>query len=759
MYVYVISFRAEKLFIPQDSRAIKDMNKAKKYFSMEARIEEIIFTPKTAYQNTLAKECMQDILKVHLAVVSTGKYRDLCLSRSLKPGSPPFCLFLNPLEVLHFNETNFINATSRFEQAYRNRAIRMRNGRPFWYNIGGMFGGLEIDKNSGKIANVDAIHTMYFMKNDDEDKSVIEWEKKFLDEARALKDELSCMNIVVNAQRSLDDAINESTVADIGFISITYTLMISFACIMLAKIRNPLTGHSLLANIGICSVFLGILAGFGFAMLVQTPFISIVGALPFLIVGIGIDDMFIIVDELDRVGPQYSVVDTIKIVMANAGPTITMTTMTDLVAFAVSTWSQLPSIQYFCLYAAMAIFFSYLMIITFFVAMMTLDVRRVKAGRRDCFPFCHAPRPKEGEPAWDEPRTQTSGKVLELWGKLLMRNEAKCIAVVISLVLCGGGIYGAMNISEDFDPKLLAKDGSSFLQFANTQEKYFPRKIEVSIIIDENVNYTSLKIQQEILRLSQIASKNSFYENTTLSWLEALHLFSSKMHLSTEGKSFMPTLILFLRTPVFSHFIEDLRFSEDRTSLEASRILCYIKTSLNSIGQRDAMVTLREDIDESPLPAYPITKPFMFFEQYAITFKATVRNLAIASAAILVITSPFLVNLSVTFMVLFGFAALIFELFGLMYFWGVSLHGVSMINLVMAIGFAVDYSAHIAHAYVMSSKNTAEERVVDALRTLGASVLMGGKFYKHVVHVVHKLYREKKIVNVCTTSMFLKKSV
>ena len=78
-------------------------------------------------------------------------------------------------------------------------------------------------------------------------------------------------------------------------------------------------------------------------------------------------------------------------------------------------------------------------------------------------------------------------------------------------------------------------------------------------------------------------------------------------------------------------------------------------------------------------------------------------------------------------LVLFNFAALICELFGLMVIWDVSLNVVSMINLVMAIGFAVDYSAHVAHAYVMSNKLSANDRVVDALSTVGASVLMGGK--------------------------------
>ena len=77
-------------------------------------------------------------------------------------------------------------------------------------------------------------------------------------------------------------------------------------------------------------------------------------------------------------------------------------------------------------------------------------------------------------------------------------------------------------------------------------------------------------------------------------------------------------------------------------------------------------------------------------------------------------------------LVVLNFAALICELFGLMAIWNVSLNTVSMINLVMAIGFAVDYSAHIAHAYVVAKTLTANERVVEALSTVGASVLMGG---------------------------------
>ena len=65
-----------------------------------------------------------------------------------------------------------------------------------------------------------------------------------------------------------------------------------------------------------------------------------------------------------------------------------------------------------------------------------------------------------------------------------------------------------------------------------------------------------------------------------------------------------------------------------------------------------------------------------------------------------------------------------------MHVWGVSLNSISMINLVMAIGFAVDYSAHIAHAFVFSRETSPEEKVIQALGTVGASVFMGGKFLR-----------------------------
>ena len=368
------------------------------------------------------------------------------------------------------------------------------------------------------------------------------------------------------------------------------------------------------------------------------------------------------------------------------------------------------------------------MIITFFVGIMTYDVKRIKSGRQDCLPFCKAPPPREGAPAWDEPSPQLSNRIMEAWGRCLTHQATKLIVIVLSLGLLGAGVYGVTKVDEKFDRRILAKDDSYLRRFLTAEEEHFELSIQVSIVETGNVKYEELSTQEAIRKLTNIVNSNEHYLNRSLSWMDHFSKFAEMSNIKTTGPAFLTSLKSFLRQPEFSFFRQDLKFSPDGSTLEASRILGFMKSNGESTFQKNAMQTLRSDLEsKSKIGVFPITRAFIFFEQYAIISRETVRNLIIAAIAVFVVTSPFLVDCTMSILVLFNFAALICELFGLMVIWDVSLNAVSMINLVMAIGFAVDYSAHIAHAYIVSNKLSANERVVDALSTLGASVLMGGK--------------------------------
>ena len=61
-----------------------------------------------------------------------------------------------------------------------------------------------------------------------------------------------------------------------------------------------------------------------------------------------------------------------------------------------------------------------------------------------------------------------------------------------------------------------------------------------------------------------------------------------------------------------------------------------------------------------------------------------------------------------------------------MYFWGISIDTTAAVLLSVALGLAVDYSAHIAHAFMTTSGKSKDKRIKRALIEIGPAVFHGG---------------------------------
>ena len=556
--------RTEKLYVPQDSESIKNLEKAGDYgFYRPSRQAEIILLQNG--ENVLTEGCFRDALKLHNLVVSIPKYQDVCLPnlQSDPSAKMSFCKREEPLWIFNYT-ANFTNLLPKLNI--------------FWPKNPGLFerifGKVTYDKNN-LTKSAQALRMIYYIRGvelkNDVSATTEDWEKEFLKRMENFKS-MECDSFVFTAERSIDDAISESTGSDIKFISLTFTLMISFACLMLGKYRNPLTGHGLLAMGGIMCVAFGIITGFGLSMFAQIPFVSIAGILPFLIFGVGIDDMFIIVDELDRTHPDQTVPKRIGTVMRIVGPAVTMTTMTDLLAFAVGTSSKFPSIIYFCTYAALSITFAFLFLVTVFVVFMSYDCRRMNAGRRDMAPCLKAPPPRLGAPRWDEPLPQTSNKIMEVWGKFLMKTPTKIVVALFSVCLLAVGIYGTTFVNEDFDRRDLAKDGSEFIKFLDTLEKYFTSDLPVDLILETGVNYSDPTTQMEIGNLTQVVGDNTFYRRFVKSWFASLQKWHESQNTTTSllGKFYSVHFYYLCFSYIYYDLIQrlkDISLKQARTSL------------------------------------------------------------------------------------------------------------------------------------------------------------------------------------------------
>ena len=76
-----------------------------------------------------------------------------------------------------------------------------------------------------------------------------------------------------------------------------YFLMLGYTCIMLGPLRC-VENRVLLSLAGIVSVVFGFIMSIGIASILDYPYTLVHAILPFLCLGIGIDDMFVIVQVL-----------------------------------------------------------------------------------------------------------------------------------------------------------------------------------------------------------------------------------------------------------------------------------------------------------------------------------------------------------------------------------------------------------------------------------------------------------------------------
>lgn len=105
---------------------------------------------------------------------------------------------------------------------------------------------------------------------------------------------------------------------------------------------------------------MAITTAYGCVNLLGVPYNTVVQTVPFLLVGLGMDDTFVIMGAYSMVPHSLPLEERIARTMQQAGSSILFTSVTDFVAFSVGTFAQIPAVQSFCLYASVGIMFDFL---------------------------------------------------------------------------------------------------------------------------------------------------------------------------------------------------------------------------------------------------------------------------------------------------------------------------------------------------------------------------------------------------------------
>lgn len=193
---------------------------------------------------------------------------------------------------------------------------------------------------------------------------------------------LGPFRIYFQSFRSRDDELKASTgeSKDVVYVVFTFCLLALYSCGL--NFSCDLYKSKLLsAMAGFAAAFMGLGAGMGLASFCGVAIVPTVLICPFLVLGIGVDDVFVLMNAFNMgyacTDPQRRCRDALK----GSGLGITITTLTNLISFGVGAFSPYLSISNFCVYSALALLLGYLYVLGLFVPALCIDAKREAANR------------------------------------------------------------------------------------------------------------------------------------------------------------------------------------------------------------------------------------------------------------------------------------------------------------------------------------------------------------------------------------------
>ncbi|XP_006753959.1 PREDICTED: patched domain-containing protein 3 [Myotis davidii] len=617
--------------------------------------------------------------------------------------------------------------------------IYIQNSQPV--SLAGTLGGTILGKQMGTnylLLQAKAMRLQYYLRTQEKENSEHSkrWLVHFLDEFSNIEESLALkmMQVVyfTSLSRQLEFEATSKTVIPLFYVAYFLIILFSIAsCYRCDCVRNKM----FVAVFGVISTAFAVLSGFGLMLFIGVPFVTIIKNAPFLVLGVGVDDMFIMISGWQKTKLVNSIRHRLSRTYLKVAVSITITTVTNILAFYTGIMTSFRSIQYFCIYTGTTLFFCYLYTITCFGAVMALDGKREIACLRwlkkpdmadkkcsslkrcCCLPFDSLP---------DELEADIHPMNLffrNYFGPFLTRTKIKIFVVLLYISYLISSIYGCFQVQEGLDLRNLASDDSYITPYFDVEEEHFPRYgPKVMVIVTETLDYWDKDARQKLEKCLADFEKNGYVDEAlTEFWLrEYVQYMKDKKQDINDKNTFMKSISSFLVD--FPHFKYDVNISSSHEIISSRAFIqsMHISTSTN---KKKMLIQFRDLAKNCEIPLMVYNAAFIYFDQYTAIIENTIRNVIVASAAMFVVSLLLIPHPLCSLWVTFAIGSVIVGVTGFMAFWKVNLDSISMINLVICIGFSFDFSAHISYAFVSSSQPSVNLKTIEALYMLGYPVL------------------------------------
>eukprot|EP00041_Stephanoeca_diplocostata_P026663 m.722167 g.722167 ORF g.722167 m.722167 type:complete len:975 (+) comp23017_c0_seq8:70-2994(+) len=317
---------------------------------------------------------------------------------------------------------------------------------------------------------------------------------------------------------------------------------------------------------------------------------------------------------------------------------------------------------------------------------------------------------------------------------ITINPKSQYVIVVAFLVLFALSLTKVSDVKDGYDIGEIVEHDHEVYHFVENSNQNFAS--QSGFFVAFATLKTTYADPAELVKVQQVIDtvKNStwFDGNTVDAWLPMFKQWLGATQSAADldpatgyplRTTFYTLLSAWLQTAQGKFYQRELDFASNG-DLEAARFRVQQMPTPTQDDGKDALEEAKRISELAPVPTVAFTTSYIYDEMFLVLRSELVSNIAIAGAVVAIVVALFLpVKLSI--IVTLGVAFVDLELLATMAVTDINLNPISLGTLILALGLAVDYVLHIAHAVTLQCCSV-DDKIRNALAAVGVSTINGG---------------------------------
>ena len=366
------------------------------------------------------------------------------------------------------------------------------------YRVAGFLGGMTM-KEDDVVASATAIRLSYILDaSSNNGRNARLWESAFLN---LLKNHVTSDDLIIDklTPQSVETELAYNLNSAIEWFPLSMAFVVAYILSNSLDHKDIARSKPYVAILGIVNIALAALSAWGLLMYAGVAWQSINLAGLFILLGVGLDDVFIMMSSWRLTSIEWTVPERMAATFDQAAISITITSLTNVVSFMVGAIIPVfPAVRIFCLYAGVGILFVYLWTLTFFGGVLAISGAAEEAQRHNI--TC---RKMDKPPSSSLPIKEEEDFLVKFFDQTFATFLSTKIAKALVLLLFGVyiviSICAIFYLEEGLERSKLARSDSFLASFYDTEDRYFRRNpYRIQVVFPEPMDYSNDGTRSEI---------------------------------------------------------------------------------------------------------------------------------------------------------------------------------------------------------------------------------------------------------------------